>query len=92
MRPQGKIAIPELRSRYRQARQRSLDFADSADQPLKQHTRPHPFFGLLNGYQWLVSIPLHNLRHNLQIVEVLERIGDSGVSRQDAKSQRRTQS
>ena len=73
--PQGKIALPELRNRYREARQGTLDFANSADQPLKQHTWPHPFFGHLNGYQWLVSIPLHNLRHNLQIVEVLERVG-----------------
>jgi hypothetical protein len=29
-----------------------------------------PFFGPLNGYPWLLYIPLHNLRHNLQIAEV----------------------
>ncbi len=85
--PKGKIPVPDLRSRFRKARQRTLDFVSSVDQPIKQHLGPHPFFGLLNGYQWLVSIPLHNLRHNLQIVEALEKI-----SRQDAKTQGRPQS
>lgn len=74
--PQGRIAVPELRSRFRKFRQRTLDFVASADKPLKQHTADHPFFGLLNGYQWLVCIALHNLRHNLQIVEILEQVGE----------------
>ena len=41
-------------------------------QSLKAVTREHPFpiFGTLSGYQWLLYIPLHNVRHNQQIDEV----------------------
>jgi hypothetical protein len=40
--------------------------------PLKEHTVDHPFpiFGTLNAYQWLIYIPLHNMRHDQQIAEV----------------------
>ena len=39
---------------------------------MKDHTTEHPFpvFNTLNAYQWLVYIPMHNLRHDLQIAEV----------------------
>jgi len=40
--------------------------------PLKEHTVDHPFpvFGTLNAYQWLIYVPLHNMRHDQQIAEV----------------------
>jgi hypothetical protein len=39
---------------------------------LKEHNSDHPFpvFKTLNAYQWLLYIPLHNLRHDQQIAEV----------------------
>jgi len=39
---------------------------------LKEHTVDHPFpvFGTLNAYQWLIYVPLHNMRHDQQIAEV----------------------
>jgi len=45
---------------------------NDADTPLKSHTSEHPaaVFGTLNAYQWLIYIPLHNIRHNQQIVEL----------------------
>ena len=51
-------------------RARTLAFAQETEAPLKAYTVANPFFGPLNGHQWLLYIPLHNLRHNLQIAEV----------------------
>jgi len=48
----------------------TLAYAQETEAPLKAHTVANPFFGPLNGHQWLLYIPLHNLRHNLQIAEV----------------------
>ena len=50
----------------------TLKFAEETELPLKAHTFDHPFpiFSTLNAYQWLIYIPLHNVRHNKQIAEV----------------------
>ncbi|MPY90395.1 MAG: DUF664 domain-containing protein [Luteitalea sp.] len=60
----------EVLASYQQARARTLAFARDIDAPLHTHTFPNPFFGVLNAYQWLLYIPLHNLRHNQQIQEI----------------------
>jgi hypothetical protein len=58
--------------RYKVARAKTLQFAEQTDLPLKELTAVHPFpvFNTLNAYQWLIYIPLHNLRHDMQIAEV----------------------
>jgi hypothetical protein len=58
--------------RYRTARAKTMKFAEETDIPLKELTAVHPFpvFNTLNAYQWLIYIPLHNLRHDMQIAEV----------------------
>jgi hypothetical protein len=35
---------------------------------------PFPVFNMLNAYQWLLYIPLHNARHNRQIAETLKEL------------------
>jgi uncharacterized damage-inducible protein DinB len=72
IRPQGQMARAEIISRYQAARARTLKFTEQTALPLKAHTFDHsfPVFGTLNAYQWLIYIPLHNLRHNQQIAEV----------------------
>lgn len=55
-------------------RRRSIEFVRTTELPLKQHTFPHPFFGPLSAYQWLLCLGLHNHRHNDQIREILGRI------------------
>lgn len=65
----------EVLAGYEQARARTLAFARESDAPLHVHTFPNPFFGVLNGYQWLLYIPLHNLRHNQQIGEIKSTLG-----------------
>jgi len=70
--PSAKLTRNELIAKYKEARGRTLKFAEETDLPLKAHTLDHPFpvFGTLNAYQWLIYIPLHNVRHNKQIAEV----------------------
>ena len=49
-----------------------MKFAEQTQVPLKEHTldHPSPVFGTLNGYQWLIYIPFHTIRHNKQIAAV----------------------
>jgi len=66
----------ETMARYKEGRARTLRFVEEVDRPMKAHSAEHPFpvFNLLNAYQWLLYIPLHNARHNQQIVETLKEI------------------
>jgi DinB superfamily len=70
--PHGKITQEEVIARYKVVRAKTLKFAEETDVALKEHTAEHPFpvFGTLNAYQWLIYIPLHNMRHDQQIAEV----------------------
>jgi hypothetical protein len=68
--PRRSMPREELLSRFMDQRARVLKYARETDAPLKAHTAANPFFGSLNAHQWLLYIPLHHLRHNLQIAEV----------------------
>jgi hypothetical protein len=71
IRPQG-LSKDEVIRRYKDARAKTIAFARDTQIPLKERTSEHPFpvFNTLNAYQWLLYIPLHNLRHDQQIAEV----------------------
>jgi hypothetical protein len=64
----------ETVARYKEGRARTLQFVAQLDQPVKDRSAEHPFpvFNMLNAYQWLLYIPLHNARHNQQIAEALK--------------------
>ena len=70
--PSGKMARAEIMSRYAKQRDETLKFAETTQIALKEHVAPHPFpiFNPLNAYQWVLYIPLHNMRHDKQIAEV----------------------
>ncbi len=70
--PQGKMTRAEVMARFDEVRAKTLQFAEETKVALKEHTSEHPFaiFGTLNAYQWLIYIPLHNMRHDKQIEEV----------------------
>jgi len=69
--PTGKLTRDEVIKRYKEIRARTRDFAEHTDLPLKAFEAQHPIpaFNILNAYDWLLYIPLHNLRHNQQIAE-----------------------
>ena len=71
IRPVG-LTRAQVIEKYKAARAKTMKFAEETDLPLKEFTAVHPFpvFNTLNAYQWLIYIPLHNLRHDLQIAEV----------------------
>ena len=70
--PQGKMSRAEIMAKFAEVRARTLKTVETIDVPLKEHLAPHPFpiFNPLNAYQWLLYIPLHNMRHDKQIEEV----------------------
>jgi hypothetical protein len=70
--PKSNLTRAEIMSRYKEARAKTIKFAETTDAPLKEHTKDNPFpaIGTLNAYQWLLYVPLHNMRHNQQIAEV----------------------
>ncbi len=71
--PSGKLSRAEVIAKLKEARAKTLKFTEETKLPLKAHTLDHPFpvFNTLNAYQWLIYIPLHNIRHNQQIEEVM---------------------
>jgi|SRR5581483_1643683 len=71
VRPTG-LSQEEVIRRFQQARAETLKFVQETQQPIKQYTSEHPFkvFNTLNAYQWILYIPLHNMRHDMQIAEV----------------------
>jgi len=68
-----KMSRPEIMALLKENHDKSLQFIETTDLPLKAHTLDHPFpvFGTLNAYQWFLYIPAHNLRHNKQIAEIM---------------------
>src|SRR5579871_337516 len=74
LQPGANWSREEALARYRSERDATLKFAEEIDRPLKEHCSEHPFpvFNMLNAYQWLLYIPLHNTRHNQQIAETLQ--------------------
>lgn len=70
IKPRHAMTRPQLMARFREQRARALAYVQETEAPLKAHTAANPFFGPLNAHQWLLYIPLHHARHNLQIAEV----------------------
>jgi len=70
--PAGKMSRAEIMAKFAEVRARTLKTVETVQVPLKEHLAPHPFafFNPLNAYQWLLYIPLHNMRHDKQIEEV----------------------
>ena len=68
--PKGGMTQAQVKDRFEKQRSEMVKFATEADVPLKQSTVDNPFFGPLNGYQWLIYAPLHTMRHDKQIAEV----------------------
>jgi len=70
IKPQNGMTRQQLMARFKEQRAKALAYVQETEAPLKAHTAANPFFGPLNAHQWLLYIPLHHLRHNLQIAEV----------------------
>jgi hypothetical protein len=69
--PTGQWNHDELFRQLEAARGRTLEFAATTDAGLRRYFFPHPVFGELDCYQWLLIAGSHFERHRAQIEEVM---------------------
>jgi DinB superfamily len=65
--PTGRWPLAELVPKFESARQRTRAFVVASNDDLRCRSLPHPKFGLLDCYQWLLLISHHCDRHRTQI-------------------------
>jgi uncharacterized damage-inducible protein DinB len=71
LRPTGRWATKaELVKAFEDARASNMNYIRTTNDDLRDHFFDHPVFGTLDGYQWLLLISTHSLRHTEQIEEV----------------------
>lgn len=58
---------PAAAAAFMERRERTIDYVRDTDDPLREHTFPHPAYGPLDGYQWLLMLAHHSDRHVRQI-------------------------
>ena len=56
--------------RFREARTRTAVLLRTAPGSLRGHVVEHPALGALDGYQWVLFLAAHSVRHTKQILEV----------------------
>lgn len=60
----------ELLAEFRKTRTRTAQFAAETEADLRSYFVPHPAFGELDCYQWLLVLGLHGERHARQMEEI----------------------
>lgn len=60
----------ELIAHFKESRDRTIRYLETTQDDLRVHFAPHPVFGLMDGYQWLLGIAAPSDRHTQQILEV----------------------
>ncbi|HKF23140.1 MAG TPA: DinB family protein [Candidatus Angelobacter sp.] len=71
VRPTGRWRHDELFRQLEDVRGRTLEFVATTNAGIRQHFFPHPVFGELDCYQWLMIMGSHFERHRAQIEEVI---------------------
>jgi hypothetical protein len=71
--PAGRFAtLDEALAGFLAARERTIEFARTTQDDLRSHFAPHPAYGDLDGYQWLVGNAKHAVSHAGHIRELRE--------------------
>ena len=70
--PRSELNPEEIVLQFESGRSHIYEFIKSTPAPLRSHCFPHPVFGEIDHYQWLLCSGAHYERHLLQIHEVLE--------------------
>jgi hypothetical protein len=69
--PTGKFkTIEETIAQFTSERDKHTDFAKTTKEDLRNRAIPHPLFGTVDCYQWILFMSTHTKRHTLQIEEV----------------------
>jgi hypothetical protein len=69
--PNGRWPHEQLFTEFEAARQRTSEILANSPADLHAHFSPHPLFGDLNCYQWLLVLSAHCDRHRMQSEEVI---------------------
>lgn len=73
--PTGRTPHDRLLDEFEAARKRTSEFVASTDVALRQYAFPHPRFGQVDCYQWLLLVAGHGERHRQQVEEVIAGAG-----------------
>jgi hypothetical protein len=67
--PTARWTPTEALDHFLAARRQNADSLQS-NPDLRRHVIPHPAFGPLDGYEWILATAAHSARHTQQILEV----------------------
>ena len=71
LKPTGRFADrAAVTKAFEDARAKTMDYVRTTNDDLRDHFGPHPVFGPLDCYQWILLISAHSERHTKQIEEV----------------------
>ncbi len=71
IRPKGRFATREETIRtFEERRAANIAYVRETSEPLRERFAPHPFAGVIDGYQWLLLLAAHTDRHAAQIEEI----------------------
>jgi hypothetical protein len=71
IRPRGRFASPREAIRtFEERRDANLTWVRATAEPLRDRFGPHPFAGIIDGYQWVLFLAAHCDRHAAQIQEI----------------------
>jgi len=69
--PKNRFPTPEETLRaFQERREANLDFVHTTSEALRDWYAPHPFAGVIDGYQWILFLAAHTDRHAEQIEEI----------------------
>jgi DinB family protein len=70
LQPKGRFPTREETIRtFEERRGANLSYVRETSQPLRDRVAPHPFAGVIDGYQWILFLAAHTDRHAAQIEE-----------------------
>ena len=75
--PLRELSPSTVISAFETGREELIKFIRDTDVPLRQYIVPHPVFGDLDCYQWILSLGAHAERHLKQVLETIDSPGFS---------------
>lgn len=69
--PKGSFkSADEAIQQFTIARDKHIEYMKTTTDDMRNHCAPHPAFGMMDSYQWMLLVAAHSKRHTLQIEEV----------------------
>jgi hypothetical protein len=80
IRPKGRFATrEEAVATFEERRAANIAWVRATTEPLRDRFGPHPFAGIIDGYQWVLFLSAHCDRHAAQIEEIRSALSSSRV-------------